>query len=208
MSQMQTHTIKSKSWIRTCVYHSLFKPRFSRVFGFRLRFCLQNIKTKLRRCWGVLCPLGRVFFFSSFLLWPMHKGRGGYDWIGYGFVMGGLWGLPWVHCVGLEFWVLWFFFFWWPMHKGRGEYGWIGYGLILMVAALSFFVSMVELALKRKKKIKYFFKYWWVVVLGLGWWWVNEKEGKRTEMKREERERFFILFYCIIYIILICCIVK
>ena len=42
------------------------------------------------------------------------------------------------------------------------------YGLILMVAALSFFVSMVELALKRKKKIKYFFKYWWVVVLGLG----------------------------------------
>ena len=44
-----------------------------------------------------------------------------------------------------------------------------GMGLILMVAALSFFVSMVELALKsKKKKITSFFKYWWVVVLGLG----------------------------------------
>ena len=127
-------------------------------------------------------------------------------------------GLSWVGCGGCRGCIAWvwssgfcgffFFFFWWPMHKGRGEYGWIVYGLILMVAALSFFVSMVELTLKRKKKIKYFFKYWWVVVLGLGWWWVNEKEGKRTEMKREERERFFILFYCIIYIILICCIVK
>ena len=209
MSQMQTHTIKSKSWIRTCVYHSLFKPRFSRVFGFRLRFCLQNIKTKLRRCWGVLCPLGRVFFL--FLLWPMHKGRGGYDWIGYGFVMGGLWGLPWVHCVGLEFWVLWFFFFfWWPMHKGRGEYGWIGYGLILMVAALSFFVSMVELALKRKKKDQVFFQVLVGSCSGFGLMvgeWERGKENRDEE--RREREIFYIiLLYNLYYFNMLYCKIK
>ena len=98
----------------------------------------------------------------------------------------------------------------------------LGMGLIWMVvdfiSALSFFVSMAELALKRKNKNQGFFQVagvnWWVVVLGLGWWWVDEKEGKterwRTEMKREERRErgFFILFYCVIYMILICCMKK
>ena len=31
---------------------TLFKPRSSRVFGFGLRFCLQDLKMKLRQCWG------------------------------------------------------------------------------------------------------------------------------------------------------------
>ena len=95
---------------------------------------------------------------------------------------------------------------------------WVWYGWWLnFISALSFFVSMVELAWGRKKKWRLFFKsqqgvYCWVVVLGLGWWWVDEKERKiewgRIEMKREERKEkrerdLFILFYSVIYIILI-----
>ena len=60
-----------------------------------------------------------------------------------------------MHCVGLEFWVLWFFFFFFlgdRCIKEEVNMAKFGMGLILMVAALSFFVSMVELALKRKKK--------------------------------------------------------
>ena len=78
------------------------------------------------------------------------------------------------------------------------------------ISALSFFVSMAELALKRKNKNQGFFPVagvnWWVVVLGLGWWWVDEKEGKterwRTEMKREERRErgfFYIILLCNLY---------
>ena len=74
------------------------------------------------------------------------------------------------------------------------------------ISALSFFVNMAKLAVKRRKKNQGFFQvtgvYWWVVVLGLGWWWVDERgkiERRRTEMKREEREIFYIILFCNLY---------
>ena len=63
-----------------------------------------------------------------------------------------------MRCVGLEFWVLWFFFFFFGDRCIKEEVNMaeLGMDLILMVAALSFFVSMVELALKRKKRSSLF----------------------------------------------------
>ena len=41
--------------------------------------CLSKHQNKAPSMLGILCPFGRFFFFSSsFVLWLMHKGRGGY----------------------------------------------------------------------------------------------------------------------------------